>query len=225
MTTAAFGALAGALVCAAVSPYLARLTYTVPDADHPRWWAGARADRRHLLSCLVIAAVLGALGGYAAGWTALLPAFVALALGCTPLIVIDLELHRLPNRLVYPLTAAGAVLLTLAAAVESDWHRLLRSLEGAAAVYAVLFVLVLAAPRSFGLGDVRIGGVLGGYLGWFGWVQVYYGIFAGFLLGAAVAIVLLVARRASMKSAIAFGPTLILGPFLVLAFHLVPSAG
>lgn len=224
MTTAVLGALVGAVICVAVSPYLARLSVTVPDADHPRWWAGAPADGRRVVTAAVTAAVLGALGGYAAGWSALLPAFVALALACTPLIVIDLEVHRLPNRIVYPMAIVGAVLLALAAAVDDDWHRLLRSAEGAAAVYAVLFMLVLASPRSFGLGDVRIGGVLGGYLGWFGWVYVYYGIFAGFLLGALVAIVLLVTRRASMKTAIPFGPTLILGPLIVLAFDLVPSA-
>ena len=117
----------------------------------------------------------------------------------------------------------GAVLLTVAAAVDDAWHPLLRAAEGAAAVLAILFVLVLISPRGFGLGDVKIGGVLGGYLGWFGWKYVYYGIFGGFLLGALVAIVMLVTRRGTLKTAIPFGPTLMLGPVLVLAFDLVPS--
>ena len=91
-----------------------------------------------------------------------------------------------------------------------------------AAVYAVLFALAFASPRSFGMGDVKLGGVLGGYLGWFGWVHVYYGIFAGFLLGALLAIGLLATRRASMKTAVPFGPMLVVGPLVVLAFDLVP---
>jgi leader peptidase (prepilin peptidase)/N-methyltransferase len=136
--------------------------------------------------------------------------------------VIDVQCHRLPNRLVLPLFVAEALLLTLAAAAHSDWARLLRAAEGAAAVYAVLFALAFASPRSFGMGDVKLGGLLGGYLGWFGWVYVYYGIFAGFLLGALLAIGLLASRRASMKTAVPFGPMLIVGPLIVLAFDLVP---
>jgi leader peptidase (prepilin peptidase)/N-methyltransferase len=89
-------------------------------------------------------------------------------------------------------------------------------------VYVVLFLLAVASPRSFGMGDVKLGGILGGYLGWFGWAHVYYGVFAGFVLGAVLAIGLLAGRRANMKTAIPFGPMLIVGPLVVLAFDLVP---
>ncbi|WP_375486812.1 prepilin peptidase [uncultured Jatrophihabitans sp.] len=218
-------AVLGLAVCVVASPYLARLTVTVPDRDHGRWWTGAPATRRTTLVTSVVAAVLGALAGAAAGLGALLPAFVVLALVCAPLVVIDYAVHRLPNRLVYAAVAGEVVLLTAAAWVQGDWHRWLRGVEGAAAVFVVLFALALASPRSFGLGDVRLGGVLGGYLGWFGWGFVYYGIFGGFLLGALLSIVLVLTRRAGMKTAIAFGPMLILGALIVLAFDLVPSFG
>ena len=52
---------------------------------------------------------------------------------------------------------------------------------------------------------------------------MFYGIFAGFLLGSVVAIALLLARRGTRKSAIAFGPMLLAGPLIVLAFDLVPA--
>jgi leader peptidase (prepilin peptidase)/N-methyltransferase len=87
-------------------------------------------------------------------------------------------------------------------------------------VFAVLFLIAFISPRSFGFGDVKLGGLLGGYLGWFGWLYVYYGIFGGFLLGAVVAVALLATRRASLKSALAFGPMLILGALIVLAFRI-----
>jgi len=154
-----------------------------------------------------------------------MPAFVALALTTAPLVVIDFEQHRLPDRLVRTAAAAGAVLLTLAALVRHDWPALLRSGEGAAAVFAVLFLLAFAAPRSFGFGDVKLGAVLGGYLGWFGWRYVYYGIFAGFMLGMLVGLALLATRRASLKTALAFGPMLIFGTLIVLAFRIAPSLG
>jgi leader peptidase (prepilin peptidase)/N-methyltransferase len=216
------GALTGTAAGLVAAPYLARLVMTVPEKEAPRWWAGAPAPRPVLLGTAAAAAGLGALGGAAAGWSALLPAFVALALAGAPLIVIDLRVHRLPDRIVRPLFVAEALLLTLAAAVHSDWAQLLRAAEGGAAVYAVLFLLVLASPRSFGMGDVRLGGLLGGYLGWFGWIEVYYGIFAGFLLGGLIAVGLLASRRASMKTAVPFGPMLIVGPLVVMAFDLVP---
>jgi len=69
---------------------------------------------------------------------------------------------------------------------------------------------------------VKLGGALGVYLGWFGWYYVYYGIFAGFLLGSIVALVMIAARRATLKTAVAFGPMLIVGALLVMALHLSP---
>ncbi|WP_375500380.1 prepilin peptidase [uncultured Jatrophihabitans sp.] len=216
-------ALLGAIGCAAASPYLARLTTSVPDRTLAQWWTGLPVTRSRVVVTAVVGTMLGALAGAAAGLGALLPAFVALALVCAPLVVIDYEVHRLPNRLVYVAVAGESVLLTVAAVAQNDWHRWLRGLEAAAAVLAVLFLLALASPRSFGLGDVRLGGVLGGYLGWFGWGYVYYGIFAGFLLGAVVSLALIATRRAGLKTAIAFGPMLIFGALLVLAFDLVPA--
>lgn len=225
MSGEVIGAAVGAAGCLAASPYLARLTLSVPDRDEPTWWRGRLASRCRRAWTALTAGALGALAGAAAGWSALLPAFVALAVTSAPLVVIDFEHHRLPDRLVRTAAVAGAVLLVQAALVRHDWHALLRSGEGAAAVFAVLFLLAFASPRSFGFGDVKLGAVLGGYLGWFGWGYVYYGVFAGFLLGMVVALGLLATRRASLKTALAFGPMLIFGALVVLALHLVPSFG
>jgi len=223
MSSAVLGAVAGAGLAVAASPGLARLTLSAPDAEATRWWTGRPASAARTAVTAIVGAVLGALGGAAAGWTALLPAFLALALAGAPLIVIDYELHRLPDRLVFAAAGAEAVLGVLAAAVRDEWPHLLRAVGGAAAVWAALFALRVAAPRAFGYGDVKLGGVLGGYLGWFGWLSVFYGIFAGFVLGAVAGLALLTVRRASLKTAIPFGPMLVVGPLLVLAFHLVPS--
>jgi leader peptidase (prepilin peptidase) / N-methyltransferase len=217
------GALAAAGVGLVAAPYLARLTVTVPDPDARHWWVGAATTRRVLLATAVVAVVAGALAGAAAGWSALLPAFLVLSLVGTPLIVIDVQVHRLPNRLVFLAGGAEAGLLAVAAAHYDAWSEMLRAAEGAAAVFAALFLLAFISPRSFGLGDVKLGGLLGGYLGWFGWAEVYYGIFAGFLVGAVLSVALLMTRRATMKTAIPFGPMLILGALLVLAFDLVPG--
>jgi leader peptidase (prepilin peptidase)/N-methyltransferase len=223
VSTELVGAAVGAAAGLVAAPYLARLTLSVPDRDRPAWWRGLPSSRRRLVWTALTAAVLGALAGAAAGWSALLPALVALALTTAPLVLIDVEHHRLPDRLVRTAAAAGAVLLALAALLRHDWHALLRAGEGAAAVFAVLFLLAFASPRSFGFGDVKLGAVLGGYLGWFGWRYVYYGVFAGFLLGMAISLVMLTTRRASLKTAVPFGPMLIFGALLVLAFRIGPA--
>lgn len=219
MSATLVGALVGAAVGLVSAPYLARLTISVPDRDDHTWWRGQPAGPPRTVVTALTAVVLGALAGAAAGWGALLPALVALAFTGAPLTIIDFEHHRLPNRLVFTAAALAAALLALAAALHHAWPHYLRSIEGGAAVYAGLFLLFFISPRSFGFGDVKLGGVLGGYLAWFGWVEVYYGIFAGFLIGMVMALGLLATGKASMKSAMAFGPALIVGTLLVLAIR------
>jgi leader peptidase (prepilin peptidase)/N-methyltransferase len=212
-----------AAVCVVASPYLARLTLSVPDREERRWWRGRPASRERVAALAGCGLVFGALAGAAARWSALLPALTWLALLTAPLAVIDVELHRLPDRLVFTADAGAAVLLVLAAGVRHHWYPLLRAGEGAAAVFAVLFLLCLASPKAFGYGDVKLGGLLGGYLGWYGWLHVYYGIFAGFALGAVVGLALIAARRAGLKTHLPFGPSMILGALVVLAFDLTPA--
>jgi leader peptidase (prepilin peptidase)/N-methyltransferase len=225
VTNELVGAAVAAGICLAATPYLARLTRTVPDRENATWYRGAGATRRTVLFTALTGLVLGALAGAAAGWSALLPAFVAIAVLGTPLVIIDYEHHRLPNRLVYPAAGSAIVLLALAAAIRHEWHDYLRAIEGGGAAYAVLFVLMFISPRSFGWGDVRVGGVLGLYLGYDSWAAVYFGIFGGFVLGTVVAIGLLATGRANRKTPIAFGPMLLLGALLVLAFNLTPTIG
>jgi leader peptidase (prepilin peptidase) / N-methyltransferase len=203
----------------AASPALARLVPTVPDRENRRWWRGAPVSRRRQALTAIIAAVLGALAGIGAGWGAVLPALIVFAVLATPLVIIDIELHRLPDRLVLPAAVSALVLLAVAASVQSDWHSYLRAVEGGAAVFAVLFAIAFAAPSSFGFGDVKLGAILGAYLGWVGWLEVFYGIFAGFVVGTVVALGLLALGRAGRKSAIPFGPMLIVGALGFLALH------
>jgi leader peptidase (prepilin peptidase)/N-methyltransferase len=197
------------------APYLARLTLSVPDRADRRWWRGQPASRRRVLSTAVIGAGLGAAAGAAAGWSALLPAYLWLALICTPLVTIDIETHRLPDRLTRPGAVGAAVLLAAAAAIDDRWGALVRAAEAAGLLLVI--GVGLAAIGSYGLGDVKLGALLAAYLGWAGWIDVFYGISAGFVLGALAAVPLMLRRRATMRTALPFGPALIAGTFLVAA--------
>lgn len=147
-----------------------------------------------------------------------LPAFLFLAAGGVLLTVIDLRHRILPNRVVGPSVVIGAGLLTGAAAGEHDWPALLRAGLGAVVLFAVFLVLALISPKSLGMGDVKLAGLLGLHLGWLGWGAVLLGAVAGFVVQALVALVLLAARKVSLRGELPFGPAMLLGAALVVGW-------
>jgi leader peptidase (prepilin peptidase)/N-methyltransferase len=153
-----------------------------------------------------------------AGLSARLPALLYLAAISIALTMIDLELRRLPNAIVLPSYPIAAVLLTVAALAEDDPGRLLSAAIGAASLYAFYFLLWLVYPKGMGFGDVKLAGVLGLYLGWFGWEYAVCGAFFGFLLGGVVGVILMALGRAGRKTQIPFGPYMIVGAWLALAW-------
>jgi leader peptidase (prepilin peptidase)/N-methyltransferase len=169
---------------------------------------------------LVEAGTAVAFGGVAAwvGLSWLLPALLYLAAISIALTMIDLELKRLPNPIVLPAYPVAAALLALAALTAGEPHRLLRAAICGLAMYAFYFVLAMVYPGGMGFGDVKLAGVLGLYLGWFGWPHAVVGAFLAFVVGGVVGVGLMVAGRAGRKSMIPFGPFMILGAWLGLAF-------
>lgn len=150
--------------------------------------------------------------GVGLSWT--LPAVLYLVAIGTALALIDLDVHRLPDAIVLPSYLVAGALLSLASwnpGGASGWGALLRAAIGGAMFFAVYFAIVLVYPDGMGFGDVKLAGVLGMYLGWYGWGALAFGWFAAFLLGGIFAIGLLLTRRANRKSGVPFGPWMILG--------------
>ncbi len=145
-----------------------------------------------------------------------LPAFLYLAAIAVALALIDLDVHRLPDAIVVPSYPVAAVLLVAGALLEGEPGVLLRALLGGVALLAFYFVLVLIYPSGMGLGDVKLAGVLGMYLGFLGWGPLVAGAFLAFLLGGLVGGVLMVLRRAGRKSKIPFGPFMLIGAGLAI---------
>jgi leader peptidase (prepilin peptidase) / N-methyltransferase len=150
------------------------------------------------------------------GFSAELPAYLYLGAIGVALALIDIDVKRLPNVIVLPSYIVSAVLLAAAALVEQEWADLLRAGLGMAALYAFSFVLALVYPRGMGFGDVKLAGVLGGYLGWLGWAEVVSGGFLGFLFGGVVGGGLMLARRAGRRSMIPFGPFMLAGALVAI---------
>ncbi|WP_307858523.1 prepilin peptidase [Microbacterium flavescens] len=134
--------------------------------------------------------------------------FVAISIALT---LIDLETHRLPDVIVLPSYVVGLVLFAGAAWLSGEWDALLRGGVGMIALYVFYFVLRLVRPGGMGGGDVKLAGVVGLYLGWVGWGALAVGAFAAFLVGGVVGIALIATRRAGRKTAIPFGPFMLIG--------------
>jgi leader peptidase (prepilin peptidase)/N-methyltransferase len=147
-----------------------------------------------------------------------LPAFLYLAAIAVALSLIDIDVHRLPNAIVLPSYVVVAALLLIPAAVDGRWDDYLRAAVAGAVLFAVYFLLAFIYPAGMGFGDVKLAGVLGAYLGWFGWGVLVVGGFLGFLLGGVVGGALMAVRRAGRKSKIPFGPFMLAGALVAVFF-------
>ena len=77
-------------------------------------------------------------------------------------------------------------------------------------------LLLLAFPAGIGMGDVKLAGPLGAYLGWLGATAFVAGLMAAWLLAAVTGLGLMAAGRATRKTQLPFGPFLIIGAFLAI---------
>ena len=208
-------ALLTALVCGGAAAALGPWMRTIAESES-RWLRSGVH--------VTLAAAGGAGAAVLATTWAELATFAVLAVGCGLLVTIDLAVFRLPDAIVLPLYPVLLAGLATAAALTSDWGAFGRAAAAAAALLAFYFVLALINPSGLGLGDVKLSGVLGAFLGWLGWPAVLAGTLAAFVINAAVALVLLAAGRVGAKSGIAFGPAMVIGAVLGAAYWAVRSA-
>lgn len=167
--------------------------------------------RSYVVEALTIGAIalvaVAALSG-ATAWESLAASWwllCAIVLG-----TVDVLVRRLPLRLVAAMLAGTAALLSVAAVVQHDGAALRRA--AIAAVGLGLLVLLLCLPRSgLGLGDATLAVPVGFVLGWVGWSAVTAWVIVTLVLANVTAVALLATRRASWKSAIPFGPFMLLG--------------
>jgi leader peptidase (prepilin peptidase)/N-methyltransferase len=203
-----------------VGPFLAGLTLRVPAGEGivtRRGWLGEPAGTARVAVVTGLAAVVLGLVGAAIGAEPELPAFLWLGAVGVALAVIDVDCFRLPDRLTLPSYGMGFLLLAAAAAVERAPGSLVRAVLASVVAGGLALLLALVAPGgAFGLGDVKLLGLLGLHLGWLGWGHLAVGIALGFLIGAAAAVTLLVLRRAGLKDSIPFGQWLIAGALVAV---------
>ena len=125
---------------------------------------------------------------------------------------IDIDHQIILDGMLIVLGAVGLVLQLWTGAVG-----FLSMLAGALAGGGLLLLLAIVSRGGMGGGDVKFAALIGLVLGWHGWQALVVGAAAAFVLGAVHALGLIVLRRATGSTHIAFGPWMIMGGALGVA--------
>ena len=116
---------------------------------------------------------------------------------------IDLDHKLLPNKIVYPMAAYGLVVSLIVATDDFPEH-----LIAGVGAFAFLLVAVLAYPSGMGMGDVKLAGAMGLYLG----VSVVPALLAAFFTGTVFGLAVIAREGAqARKKAVPFGVFLAIG--------------
>lgn len=120
----------------------------------------------------------------------------------------DLEHRVIPNKVLIV-----AALVAVGLLVAGDRDALAEHAIAAAIAFAVMFLIAIVYPRGMGMGDVKLAGVMGLYLG----KAVAPALLIGFAAGALFGLALIASRGAeARKQAVPFGPFLAAGGVIAL---------
>ena len=121
---------------------------------------------------------------------------------------IDLDHRIIPNKILLPAAVWG-----LAATIAFRPDNIDDSLIAGGIAFSALLLAAVAYPAGMGMGDVKLVGVMGIYLG----SGVAPAMLAGFLAGSVVGLAIIAREgRDARKKGVPFGPFLALGGFVGL---------
>lgn len=221
------GAAVGSFLAVVIDRLPAGLSVVRPLSD---WRTRSRPlSGRHALIEVVTALAFAGLAGWqlpviaeapsvaaAVAATLVLVALLYFAAISITLAAIDVMTHRLPNAIVLPSYIVVALLLGVAAIAAGDLERAVRAVAGAGVLFVFFLMLAAISPHGMGMGDVKLAGVIGLMLGWYGWGALAVGTLAAFVLGGVVGVALLLLRRAGRSTSIAFGPWMLAGAWVAI---------
>ncbi len=141
--------------------------------------------------------------------TSLVPYFFVSVL--IVIFVIDFRHQLILDKITYP--AIAVIFLANFFRHDVIWWQALFS----AFLFALTFttIILVTLGKGMGWGDVKLAALLGLY---FSFPLILVTIFLGFILGGFAGAVLLLLKKKTLKSKIAFGPFLVLGAIITLFF-------
>jgi leader peptidase (prepilin peptidase)/N-methyltransferase len=169
---------------------------------------GARISARYplveALTAVLCVAVVLAKGADRDVWLGL-----SFTLILVPVIFIDLDHRIIPNKIMLLGLVVAPVVVVLTRPDDLVEH-----LIASVAAGGFFLVAALAYPAGMGMGDVKLAGVMGLFLGRAVGPAIFVALIAGSVIGAAI-----IARKGAKegrKTAVPFGPFLALGGFVGL---------
>lgn len=140
----------------------------------------------------------------------LLVASLIIASSLLVIFVIDVKHYLIPDSMIV-VGLIGAVLLVL----KSPQSIMIHILSGLGAFVFLYAIWFFTKGKGMGFGDVKFAFFMGFALGF---PSIIVGLYAAFLTGAILGLILMLGRFKSLKSKIPFGPFLIIGYGIALVF-------
>lgn len=142
--------------------------------------------------------------------------FTLLAAITVPLFIIDIKVHRLPNKIIYPSIVIALTSVFLQSLIKSEYREIQSILVRATTLTIVFFVFFIISRGGMGLGDYKFGLLLVVILIYRPWQNLLSIFIISFITAGIYASIILLAKKGSRKSKIPFGPFLIIGAWLII---------
>ncbi len=152
--------------------------------------------------------------------TILEPLFL-LVISCFLIVIFvyDLKHYIIPDKVIYPAIGIAFIFVILNVVKDpastmgffAPLRMTMVSALGAAGFF--LLIVLVSKGRWMGVGDIKMAFLMGLLLGW---PNILVALFVAFILGAIIGLVLIIARKKTLKSEVPFGPFLVSGTFLAL---------
>ncbi len=126
-----------------------------------------------------------------------------------------MKYYLVPDKIIYPaILVAGIWQLVFGIFIRNTSYEILNTFL-AAAIGGAFFLIIFLISRGkwMGMGDVKIGILMGLVLGL---SHLFIALFLAFLIGGVVSIILLVLKKKALKSEIPLGPFLTGATFITL---------
>lgn len=123
----------------------------------------------------------------------------------------DYLYQEIPDSLSIP-----AIIIAFAKGITLSDPTILSMIIGGAGIFTFFFLQILISKGKWiGGGDLRMGVLMGILLGW---EKGLIALVIAYILGSIISLILIFSGKANRKSAIAFGPFLIIGTTIMVFF-------